>query len=145
MLGLKDVRIIIICLQCVIMGLVYTSIRVNDLKKSLDFYTKSLGLRVVGRRSWIPGEKVVSLLSRDTKQRLNLMWYSKSCRLYTPYKRDGVELDHLMFEVKDARKLYEKLVAGGAPVAMKLFEGTGIVMGFVKDPNGIWVGLRSEK
>ncbi len=127
------------------MGLMYTSIRVKDVKKSVEFYTKRMGLRVTGRRSPMPGEEVVSLEDKATGQRLNLMWYSKSCRLYTPWKEDGVELDHLMFVVKDAKKEYKKLVASGAPVAMKLFEGETIVMGFVKDPNGIWVGVRSEK
>jgi lactoylglutathione lyase len=127
------------------MGLMYTSIRVKDLEKSVNFYTRKMGLRVVGRRSPVPGEKIVSLEDKETKQRINLMWYAKSCRWYTPYKMNGVELDHLMFEVKDAKKAYERLRKGGAPAAMKLFEGKERVMGLVKDPNGIWVGVVSKK
>ena len=130
------------------MGLSYTSIRVKDVKKSTEFYTKRLGLKLIGRRSPIPGEEIVSLEDKSTKQRINLMWYSKSCTIYTPWKEDGVELDHLMFEVDDAKKAYNKMVKAGAPVAMKLreFESKGkrIAMGFVKDPNGIWIGFRSE-
>ena len=109
---------------------------------------KRLGLKLIGRRSPIPGEEIVSLEDKSTKQRINLMWYSKSCTIYTPWKEDGVELDHLMFEVDDAKKAYNKMVKAGAPVAMKLreFESKGkrIAMGFVKDPNGIWIGFRSE-
>jgi catechol 2,3-dioxygenase-like lactoylglutathione lyase family enzyme len=127
------------------MGLVYTSIRVKDMKKSVQFYTKRMGLKIVGKRSPIPGEQVVSLADSATGQRINLMWYAKSNRLYTPWKENGVELDHLMFEVKDAKAAYNKLVRAGAPIAMKLFEGEKIVMGFVKDPNGIWIGLRNNK
>ena len=130
------------------MGLSYTSIRVKNVKKSTEFYTKRLGLKLIGRRSPIPGEEIVSLEDKSTKQRINLMWYSKSCAIYTPWKEDGVELDHLMFEVDDAKKAYNKMVKAGAPVAMKLreFESKGkrIAMGFVKDPNGIWIGFRSE-
>jgi Lactoylglutathione lyase and related lyases len=130
------------------MPLSYTSIRVKNIKKSTEFYTRRLGLKLTGRRSPIPGEEVVSLEDRSTKQRINLMWYSKSCAIYTPWKEDGVELDHLMFEVDDAKKAYNKMVKAGAPVAMKLreFESKGkrMAMGFVKDPNGIWIGLRSE-
>ena len=125
------------------MSLVYTAIRVKDIKKSLAFY-KSMDMKVIGRKSWVPGERVVSLVSKDTGQRLNLIWFSKSCMWYTPWKNDGVELDHLMFEVKDAKKLYEKLVEKGAPVATELWEWKERTMGFVKDPNGIWIGLRSE-
>jgi lactoylglutathione lyase len=124
------------------MGLDYTCIRVKDLKKSIDFYTKYLGMRVVDRRSWVPGEKVVMMVSKESKQHLNLIYFSKSCRLYTPY-RTGSELDHLSFRVADAKKLYNKLVANGAPVAMKLWEEGNFAMGYVKDPNGIWIGLRS--
>lgn len=126
------------------MGLLYTSIRVKDMKKSLAFYTKAMGLKIVGRRSPVPGEKIVNLMDTATKQRLNLMWYAKSCRWYTPYKMNGVELDHLMFEVKDAKKAYARLIRRGAPAAMKLFEGKERSMGLVKDPNGIWVGVMSQ-
>jgi catechol 2,3-dioxygenase-like lactoylglutathione lyase family enzyme len=126
------------------MGLLYTSIRVKDLKKSLAFYTKVMGLKIIGRRSAVPGEKIVNLEDRATKQRLNLMWYAKSCRWYVPYKMNGVELDHLMFEVKDARKAYARLVRRGAPAATKLFEGKERTMGLVKDPNGIWIGVMSR-
>lgn len=125
------------------MSLAYTAIRVKDLNKSLKFY-KSLGMKVIDRRSWVPGEKIVMLLSKDTGQRLNLMWFSKGCTWYTPYKENGVELDHLMFQVEDAKKTYKKLVASGAKVATKLWEGKDRTMGFVKDPNGIWIGVASK-
>jgi lactoylglutathione lyase len=126
------------------MGLIYTSIRVKDMKRSVAFYTKQMGMKIVGRRSWVPGEKVVMLLEKKSGQRLNLMYFSKSCMYYTPYKT-GSELDHLMFEVDDAKKVYNKLITNGAPVAMKLWEDEGFAMGFVKDPDGIWIGLRSGK
>ena len=125
------------------MELNYTSIRVKDLKKSVEFYTKYLGMKVVGRKSWVPGEKIVMLLSKGSKQRINLMYFAKNCMWYTPYK-SGSELDHLMFEVDDAKKLYGKLVEEGAPAATEIWEHDGMSMGYVKDPNGIWVGVRSE-
>lgn len=124
------------------MGLSYTSIRVKDLKKSVDFYTKQMGMRVLGRKSWVPGETVVMLVAKDSKQRLNLMHYKPGSTHYKLYKQ-GDEMDHLMFDVKDAKREYKRLVANGAPVAMKLWEDKGFAMGFVKDPNGIWIGLKS--
>ncbi len=126
------------------MGLIYTSVRVKDLKKSVDFYTKYLGMKIAGRRSWVPGERVVMLVSKDSGQRLNLMHFAKSCMHYTAYK-EGSELDHLMFDIKDARRLYDKMVADGAPIAMDMWEEKNFAMGYVKDPNGIWIGLRSGK
>jgi lactoylglutathione lyase len=130
------------------MGLEYTSIRVMDLEKSLNFYTKDMGLEITGKRSYMPGEQIVSLADKETGQKLNLMHYSEDCKLYTPYKLDGVELDHLMFEVKDAKKTFQKLVKKGAPVAMDIMERKtadgNFAMGMIKDPNGIWIGLRSQ-
>ncbi len=127
------------------MGLNYVSIRVKNMKKSLDFYTKSMGLKVLGKRSPVPGEQIMMLVDRKTGQRLNLMWYAKSCRWYAPYKMNGVELDHLMFQVKDAKKTYQGLLRKGAPKATDLWEGKERTMGLVKDPNGIWIGVMSEK
>jgi predicted enzyme related to lactoylglutathione lyase len=125
------------------MGLVYTSIRAKDLKKTLAFYTKLMGMKVTGTRSHWPGEKIVSLKSPDTGVRLTVMYYAKHCKLYTPWKNDGVELDHLMFEVKDFKKSLDKLVKSGAPIAMGPFESKERSMVMVKDPNGIWVGVMS--
>ncbi len=127
------------------MGLIYASIRVRDVKKSLAFYVKKLGMKEVERKSYMPGETVITLVSEDTGQQMRLMHYTKSCRLYTPYKLDGVELDHLTFRVKDAAKLYKKLVASGAPSAMPLWAGKEATLGYIKDPDGIWIGLISHK
>ena len=130
------------------MGLQFVAIRVMDLEESLKFYTEDLGLTVVDTKSYMLGETVVSLLDEETGQRLNLMHYTEECRLYRPYKVDGDELDHLSFEVPDAREKFDELVKKGASVAWDLVErkteaGT-FKMGFVKDPNGIWVGFRSQ-
>ncbi len=100
-------------------------------------------MKVAGKRSPIPGEIVYTLASEDTGQRLTIMWYGRNCRLYKKYEK-GDEMDHLLFGVPDAEKAFKRLVAKGAPVAMELFRGKGIKMGFVKDPDGIWVGVRSE-
>jgi uncharacterized glyoxalase superfamily protein PhnB len=88
------------------------------------------------------------LIDEKTGQRLNLMHYTEDCRLYAPYKLDGVELDHLMFEVDDAKKRFKELVDKGAPVASDVMERKtdqgSLAMGMVKDPNGIWIGFRSQ-
>ena len=130
------------------MGLNYVAIRVMDLDKSLKFYTEDLGLKIIEKHSYMPGEQVISLLDEETGQRLNMMYYAEDCKLYTPWKMDGVELDHLLFVVKDAKKTFQEFVEKGAPVAMDLMERKtdhgDFAMGMVKDPNGIWIGFRSQ-
>jgi len=126
------------------MGLLYTSIRVRDVKKSLAFYTKGLGMRVVSRKSYMPGQLVITLISPDTKQQMRLMHYEKNCELYKPYEK-GDEMDHLTFKVKDAKKEFDKFVKKGAPIAMPIWEGEQVTMGYIKDPDGIWIGLFAMK
>ncbi|MDE1798027.1 MAG: VOC family protein [Candidatus Micrarchaeota archaeon] len=124
------------------MGLVSVGIRVRNVKKSVRFYTRSLGMRVISRKSFMPGETVIGLRSPDTGAQLRLMHYEKNCRLYKPYEK-GDEMDHLSFEVKDAARTFLRLVKNGAPVAMPLRVLPARTMGYVKDPDGIWVGLAS--
>ena len=123
------------------MGFFMTSIRVRNVKKSLAFY-QSLGMKVTDRKSYMPGEQVITLFSPDTNQSMRLMHYTKSCKLYKPYEK-GDEMDHLTFIVNDAKKEFARLVKKGAPVAMPVWEGKELSMGMVKDPDGIWIGLRS--
>lgn len=130
------------------MGLNYVAIRVIDVDASVKFYTEGLGLKIIDKHSYMPGEQVISLLDEKTGQKLNLMHYAEDCKLYTPWKMDGVELDHLMFVVEDAKKTFQEFVNKGAPIAMDLVERKTddgeFAMGFVKDPNGIWIGFRSQ-
>ena len=130
------------------MALRYIAIRVKNMDESLKFYTEDLGLKFIEERSYMPGERVASLVDEETGQKLTMMYYAEDCKLYTPWKEDGVELDHLSFEVEDAKKIFDELAKKGAPVAWDLTErktDDGVFkMGFVKDPNGIWIGLRSQ-
>lgn len=117
----------------------YTGIRVRDLKKSLDFYTKVIGLKVVGKGTMPHGGKYVHLRGRGSKQTLELNWYPKDTRFYTEYSA-GDELDHLAFTVKDVKKAFETLVknSAGPAVSPKDSKGTEV---YVKDPDGIWIEL----
>ena len=130
------------------MKLSYIAIRVKNMDESLKFYTENLGLKFIEERSYMPGERVASLVDEGSGQKLNMMYYAEDCKLYTPWKEDGVELDHLSFEVDDAKKKFNEMVAKGSPVAMDLRERDTddghFAMGFVKDPNGIWIGFRSQ-
>src|SRR5881628_4042687 len=76
----------------------YTGIRVRDLSRSLAFYTKVLGMRVLSRGTMPHGGKYVHLLGAGSRQRLELNWYPPGTRFHSPY-RIGEEMDHLAFRV----------------------------------------------
>ena len=125
------------------MGLFYTTIRVRNVEKSIKFYSKEMGMKITDRKSYMPGETVITQTSKDTGQNLRLIHYEKNCRLYKPYEK-GDEMDHLTFRVKNAKTLYQKLVKKGYKIAMPLWQGETVTMGYIKDPDGIWIGLISE-
>ncbi len=117
----------------------YTGVRVRDLKRSLAFYTKALGMKVIGRGTMPHGGKYVHLRGPGSPQRLELNWYPEGSRFYTEYRK-GEELDHLAFVVDDVKKAFGALLTRGARAAVPPSESKGTEV-YVKDPDGIWIEL----
>lgn len=117
----------------------YTGIRVRNLKKSLDFYTKTMGMKVVGKGTMPHGGKYVHLKDSSSKQTLELNWYPAGSRFFSEYTA-GEELDHLAFVVSDVKKAFKELVRKGAKVAVSPSESKGTEV-YVRDPDGIWIEL----
>ena len=118
----------------------YTGIRVKDLDQSIDFYTKVLGMKLVGR-SKIPiadGE-VANLVSGDSDFTLELNYYDKKSKYNSRYTV-GEGLDHLAFSAEDLDGLIAIAKKKGYPVAaeMKTEKSRWV---YIKDPNGIWIEL----
>jgi len=117
----------------------YTGIRVRNLKRSLAFYTKAFGMKVVNEGTMGHGGKYVHLVGDGSRQKLELNWYPPGGRFYTRYRK-GEEMDHLAFVVDDVRRAYRELLKKGAGSAVppEKSEGTEV---YVKDPDGIWIEL----
>lgn len=117
----------------------YSGIRVRDLKKSLDFYTKALGMKVVKRGTMPHGGKWVQLRGEGSAQLLELNWYPEGSRFHSKYT-PGEELDHLAFRAKDVGGAYRLLLSKGATPAVPPEESEGTEV-YVRDPDGIWLEL----
>ncbi len=85
---------------------IYTGIHVSNLERSIAFYTKELGMKLLFKTTIKEtGGKVAWLKSPQSKQVLELNWYPKK------YKFGGKSgLDHLAFEVDDAEKLLRAII-----------------------------------
>jgi len=118
----------------------YTGIRVRDLRRSLAFYTKALGMKVVRRGTMSHGGKWVHLKGPGSPQALELNWYPPGSRFGTRYRR-GEEMDHLAFRVGDVEKAFEDLVKKGAGVGIPPSKAGGGLEVYVTDPDGIWIEL----
>lgn len=124
---------------------VYTGIRVKDLEASLRFYSDALGMEV-HLRMRIPetcGEIAV-LRTAGGRQRLELNRYADDSPVAGPY-REGSELDHLAFRVRDLRRALEELQARGHPVVHGPITSKNVTWAYVEDPNGIWIELFEER
>ncbi len=117
----------------------YTGIRVRNLSRSLAFYTKAIGMKVVNRGTMRHGGKYVQLVGPGSRQRLELNWYPPGTRFYVPYRK-GEEMDHFAFVVADVRRAYRELIRKGAKPAVPPEDPEGTEV-YVKDPDGIWIEL----
>jgi len=118
---------------------IYTGIHVSDFEKSIAFYRKVLGMKLLFRaRIKETGGRVAWLKSKGSEQILELNWYPRK------YKYGGKSgLDHLAFEVKDAASAYRKLSKKYRGTIAPFEEGKWI-LAYVKDPNGNWIELGSK-
>lgn len=118
---------------------IYTGIHVSNLEKSIAFYRKALGMKLLFRaRIKETGGRVAWLKSKGSKQILELNWYPKK---YRYGGRSG--LDHLAFEVKDATAEYRKLSTKYSRTIPPFEEGRW-TLAYIKDPNGNWIELGSR-
>jgi len=120
---------------------IYTGIGVRDLDRSIEFYTKKMGMRLLGRHKIkeTNGE-IADLISPNGRQTLELNWYAERDEF-----RNGDEVDHLAFRVRDVDKYLAELRAEGVEVAMEPFNEGRSRLAFVKDPDGIWIELEGPR
>ena len=126
------------------MALRYVGVRVTDLERSLRFYTEILRLKLVRRGKMSHGGEWAMLVDPDSSEKLELNWYPPGHEHATPFVV-GEGLDHLGFEVDDARAEYQRLLAAGAKSAIEPWdEGNGEWVGYVTDPDGHWIEVFSH-
>ena len=83
--------------------LTYTGIRVKDIGKSVEFYTKLLGMKEVGRsKIEAAGGECVNLVSEDDGHQIELNYYPPGNKFAANYVA-GEGLDHLAFRVEGSR------------------------------------------
>jgi lactoylglutathione lyase len=119
---------------------IYTGIRVKNMEKSIEFYTKLLGMKVTGRTK-IEATKgeVVGLVSEDGGHLLELNYYGKGSEFDTKYAV-GDGLDHLAFQVDDLKKAISEAEKAGYPLVLDMKTKTSRWT-YIKDPNGIYIEL----
>ena len=119
----------------------HTMIRVGNLEKSVDFYSKAFGMKEIRRRD-VPDGKYTNVFigyGEDTDHTLIEMTYNYGVEKYEM----GTAFGHLAVGVPDVAKACEIAAAAGGTItrpAGPVKFGTTIIA-FVKDPDGYLIEL----
>ncbi len=122
----------------------YTGLRVRNLDRAIDFFTKVLGMKLESRVKavWNKGE-FANLWTADGKHKLELNWYAPGSPIAGPF-REGDELDHLGFAVDDFDGALRRLAEAGFKPALGPFHEGGWHVAFVPTIEGIWLDVYHE-
>jgi lactoylglutathione lyase len=118
----------------------YVGIRVTNVQKSIDFYTKLLGMKIAsrGKNEQTKGE-YIAMQSEEGGFILELNYYEKDSPFNTEYTV-GEGLDHLAFKVDDLDKALEEARKAGYRVILEM-KANGGRWAYIEDPDGIWIEL----
>jgi len=128
------------------MRILHTMLRVGDLQRSIDFYTRVMGMRVL-RTTERPQQgyslAFVGYGDESTDAVLELTWNHGVDRYEL-----GTAYGHIAIEVPDAAAACERIRAAGGKVVREAgpVKGGSTVIAFVEDPDGYRIELieRSE-
>lgn len=114
--------------------MVHENYNVLDLKKSLEFYDKALGLAQIRRKEAEDGSFIIVYVGNDEADfELELTWLRDRKDAYNL----GDEEFHLAFRTDDfeaAHKLHEEM-------GCICFENKDMGIYFIKDPDGYWIEI----
>ena len=118
----------------------HTSIFVNDMNESIDFYTKKMGLKLLDGPVHYPGNADMAFVGASWDAYIELVYDLED---HPPYEV-GNRYEHLAIEVDgDLPGFIERVRAQGVKVTRgpKKSPGGSRWIAFVEDPNGIPVEL----
>ena len=118
----------------------HTSIFVNDMNESIEFYRDKLGLELLGGPHHYPGNADMALVGRDWGAYIELVYDLEE---HSPYEL-GNRYEHLAVEADgDLEEYVASLKTKGVKILKDVYRspsGTRAIA-FVEDPNGIPVEL----
>ena len=126
----------------------HTSIRTSNMDKSIDFYTRHLGLTLLSRRE-IPQNNAEIAFLQDAERkgaRLELTRYLNQ-KKFEQAEYDDRVFDHLAFDIEDMETTLSKMREEKITITDEPFRlsPTGSLIAFIEDPDGILIELVERK
>ena len=127
------------------MRILHTMLRVGDLDRSIDFYTKVLEMRLLRRKDYPDGQFTLAFVGygEESAQAFIELTYNWGVSAYEV----GTGYGHLALEVDDVHRACEKIRERGGNImreAGPMNAGTTIIA-FVADPDGYPIELIGRK
>lgn len=122
--------------------LLHTMIRVRDLDRALDFYTRLLGMTLLRRTDYESGRFTLAFVGYDDEAAGTVLELTHNWDQTEPYVI-GTGFGHLAIAVPDIAEACRGLAAEGVPVPRPPgpMKHGGTVIAFVEDPDGYRIEL----
>jgi lactoylglutathione lyase len=117
--------------------LLHTRYRVEDLERTVHFYSKVLGLAEVSRHSSPRGSQLVFFKAPQSEELIEICSYPASGPVVV-----GADLTHLAFEVPDLEAFAKHTAALGYPLSDGPTQtSSGSIIAFLDAPEGYEIEL----
>jgi lactoylglutathione lyase len=126
--------------------LVHTMIRIVNLEKSLDFYTRLMGMEVLRKTDYPEGRFTNVFLGYGSESRGAALELTFNWDRTQPYEK-GSAWGHLAFEVQDLEEFVGRLRAEGVKVTREPgpMKGSPYLIAFVRDPDDYAIELLERR
>lgn len=127
------------------MRLLHTMLRVGDLERSIDFYTRVLGMRLLRRKDYPDGRFTLAFVGYGDEADHSVLELTHNWD--TDHYDIGEGYGHIAIEVDDVYKAVAELKNRGGKVireAGPMNAGTTIIA-FIEDPDGYPVELIGKR
>jgi len=127
------------------MRLLHTMIRVGDLDKSIDFYTRILGMSLLRRSDYPEGKFTLAFVGYGEEDSNTVIELTHNWETHTYDLGNG--FGHLALGVEDIYQVCEDIRQAGGVISREpgpMKHGTTVIA-FVKDPDGYAIELIEGK
>ena len=126
---------------------VHTSIRTSNMARSIDFYSRFLGLKLQSRREIKETNAEIAFL-QDVERKggiLELTFYHDQKQFVQP-EYEGRLFDHLGFEVADMNRTLDAMRKENVTITDEPFKiSSNTTIAFIEDPDGTLIELIERK
>ena len=122
--------------------MLHTMIRVKDLEKSIDFYTRLLGMRLLRRKDYTSGRFTLAFVGYGDEAAHTVVELTHNWDQDTAYAL-GDGFGHLAIGVRGIYQVCDALAAAGASIPRPPgpMKHGGSVIAFIEDPDGYKIEL----